>query len=561
MIVRSILPFFLLAASAAAQFTTASLSGTVLDTSAATLPDARVTVRNVDTGFSQNAVTDATGAFLFPRLPVGTYELRVEKSGFSSYVQSGINLTVNQVANQTVTMQLGQVSEQVTVQGDAELVVTKTATNGQLISQKSVVELPLNGRGAQSLVFLAAGTVNLTSRYCGENCHGGVYPGEQTAGVNGAGSSQVNYQLDATDHNDSYISMNLPFPNPDALQEFNLQSSNFTAEYGNAGGGVVNIVTRSGTNEFHGSLFHFLRNGALNARNFFAPTQDTLKRNQFGGTFGGPIVRNKLFFFGTYQGTRTRSSPAGRVSFVPTEAERRGDFSALSTRIVDPTTGQPFPGNIIPTSRIVKPATFFLGKVPTPNGVGRQLTFPGAQLLETENQFMPKVDWIHGSHQFSGRYFFTDFDRPPFIPTDNVIRSTSGNAVRVQNISIVHTYTASASLLFNTTFGYNRQRGGSLASAPFSFRDAGVNIAGPQDSELKAPPALNLSITGGFGVGTGHKGDFDRSNFTYREVITKIVGSHELRFGGEAIRIRNDIRNTFQMMGNFTFSGQITGEG
>ncbi len=548
-------------ALASAQFTTASLTGTALDSSGATLPQVQVRVRNVDTGFTQDITTDATGAFLFPRLPVGTYELRLEKSGFSTYLQSGIRLTVNQVANQTVTMQLGQVSEQVTVQGDTELVVTKTAANGQLIGQKSVVELPLNGRGAQTLVFLAAGTVNLTSRYCGENCHGGVYPGEQTAGVNGAGSAQVNYQLDATDHNDSYINMNLPFPNPDSLQEFNLQSSNFTAEYGNAGGGVVNIVTKSGTNDFHGSMFNFLRNGVLNARNFFAPTQDTLKRNQFGATFGGPVLRNKLFFFGTYQGTRTRIAPSGRVGFVPTEAERRGDFSALSTRLVDPVNNQPFAGNMIPTSRIVKPASFFLGKVPVPNGPGRQLTFPGAQQVETENQFMPKVDWMTGRHQVSGRYFFTDFDRPAFIPEDNVIRSTGGNAVRVQNISIVHTFTVSPTFLVNSTFGYNRQRGGSLSGAPFSFRDAGVNIAGPQDSELKAPPALNLSITGGFGVGTAHKGDFDRSNFTFREVVTKVRGAHEFRLGGEAIRIRNDIRNTFQMMGNFTFSGQITGEG
>ena len=561
MILRSLFVLCGLVLAASAQFTTASLTGTALDSSGATLPDVQVRVRNVDTGFAQTTTTDPTGSFLFPRLPVGTYELRLEKSGFSTYVQSGIVLTVNQVANQTVTMQLGQVSEQVTVSSDAELVVTKTATNGQLINQKSVVELPLNGRGAQTLVFLAAGTVNLTSRYCGENCHGGVYPGEQTAGVNGAGSAQVNYQLDATDHNDSYINMNLPFPNPDALQEFNLQSSNFTAEYGNAGGGVVNIVTKSGTNQFHGSMFNFLRNGVLNARNFFAPTQDTLKRNQFGGTFGGPILKNRLFFFGTYQGTRTRSAPAGRVSFVPTEAERRGDFSGLATRLVDPTTGQPFPGNVIPTSRIVAPASFFLGKVPLPNGAGRQLTVPGAQLLETENQFMPKVDWITGRHQLSGRYFFTDFDRPAFIPDDNVIRAAGGNAVRVQNISIVHTFTVSPTLLVNSTFGYNRQRGGSLSGAPFSFRDAGVNIAGPQDSELKAPPSLNLSITGAFGIGTSHNGDFDRSNFTFREVVTKVHGSHEFRFGGEAIRIRNDIRNTFQMMGNFTFSGQITGEG
>ncbi len=175
---------------------------------------------------------------------------------------------------------------------------------------------------------------------------------------------------------------------------------------------------------------------------------------------------------------------------------------------------------------------------------------------------MPKIDWyINDKHQISGRYFFSDFNRPAVADAENVLRSTGGNAVRVQNISFIHTYTVSPSLLLNSTFGWNSQTGGSLSGAPFSFRDAGVNIAGPQDSLLKAPPALNLSITGAFGIGTTHKGDFNRGSWTIREVVTKISGAHEFRFGGEAIRLSNEINNTFQMMGNFGFSGQITGDG
>lgn len=547
---------------AKAQFTTATLGGTVLDASRSAVPEANVTVTNTGTGFTQSTTSDASGAFLFSRLPVGPYEMRVDKPGFATYVQQKIELTVNQVANQVITMQIGQVTERVTVEANAELVTTRTATQGQLIDAKRVIDLPLNGRGAQSLVFLAAGTVNLTGRYCGENCHGGVYPGSQVAGVNGSGSANVNYQLDGTDHNDSYISMNLPFPNPDSLQEFNLQSSNFTAEYGNAAGGVVNVVTRSGTNEFHGTAFHFLRNGALNARNFFAPAQDTLKRNQFGGSAGGPIIRNKLFFFGTYQGTLLRAAPAGRVTFVPTAAERRGDFSGLPTPIIDPLTRQPFPNNQIPANRLSRPAMYFNDRVPLPNGPSRQLTFAGAQQFSDDHQFMPKIDWyISSKQQLSGRYFWTDFVRPAVADAENVLRSTGGNAVRVQNISLIHTYTASPTLLFNSTFGWNSQTGGSLSGAPFSFRDAGVNIAGPTDSLLKAPPSLNVGITGAFGIGTNHNGDFDRGSWTIREVATKIAGPHEIRFGGEAVRLSNLINNTFQMMGNFSFSGQITGDG
>jgi hypothetical protein len=283
-------------------------------------------MRNVDTGFSQSATTDQSGAFLFPRLPVGNYELRVELPGFSTYVQTGITLTVDQAATQTIVLQIGQVSEELTVQGDSPLIGTRNGTLGQLVDQKRVVELPLNGRMAQSLVFLAAGTVDLGRNGCRICGHGGVYPGEQTAGVNGAGMAQVNYQLDGAGHNDTYLNVNVPFPNPDAVQEFNLQASNFTAEYGNAAGGIVNIVTRSGTNEIRGSLFEFLRDGAMNARNFFAPSKDTLKRNQFGGSVGGPVLTNRLFYFGTFQGTRIRSKAAGRVAFVPTAAQRAGDI-------------------------------------------------------------------------------------------------------------------------------------------------------------------------------------------------------------------------------------------
>jgi hypothetical protein len=549
--------------SVPAQYTTASLGGTVRDVSGSVVPDAVVSVRNVATGFAQSVTTDATGAFLFSRLPIGEYELRVEKPGFSTYVQAGIGLTVDRAASQNVTLQLGQVAEQVTVQAEAELVTTRTATAGQLVDQKRIVELPLNGRRPERLIYLAAGTVDLGRNACRICGHGGVYPGEETAGVNGAGLYQVNFQLDGTSHNDTYINVSLPFPNPDSVQEFNLQSSNFTAEYGNAGGGVVNIVTRSGTNEIHGSAFHFLRNGALNARQFFAPEQDELKRNQFGGSVGGPIVRDRLFYFGTFQGTRLRNTPAGRISFVPTAAERAGDFSATSRQLVDPVTRQPLPGNQIPADRLNPVSQLFLERIPLPNGPGRQLTFPGTPIVQTENQFMIKADYTAGRHQLSGRYYFTDFDAPPVVGPENILAATSaGNAVRVQNVSINHTFTLSPTLLLNSTFGMNRQRGGSLSSADFGFADAGIKVVGPEHvQELNSPPELIVSVTDGFSISTNHLGDFDRGDFTIREVATKIAGAHEFRWGGEAVRVRNHIINTFQMAGRFSFNGQLSGNG
>ena len=554
--------FLLCSSPADAQYTTASFGGTVVDSNNAVLPQSQVLVRNLATGFTQSTTTDQNGAFLFPRLPVGSYELRVEQTGFSTYVQTGINLTVDQAATQTVVMQIGQISEQLTVQADAELVGTRNGTLGQTVDQTRVVELPLNGRMAQSLVFLAAGTVDLGRNGCRICGHGGVYPGEQTAGVNGAGMAQVNYQLDGAGHNDTYLNVNVPFPNPDAVQEFNLQASNFTAEYGNAAGGIVNIVTRSGTNDIRGSAFEFLRDGALNARNFFAPSKDTLKRNQFGGSVGGPIQKEKLFYFGTYQGTRIRSKAAGRVAFVPTAAERAGDFSSLSRQLVDPVTRQPLSNNQIPPDRISPAAKYFLKWIPLPNRGGRELNFVGTEQIETENQFMTKVDYNGGGHQLSGRYFFTDYDRPAVIPADNILAASSaGNAVRVQNVAVNHTVSLRPTMLLNSTFGFNRQRGGSLSSGPFGYPDAGVRIASAAASALKAPPEIVMSVTGAFSINTNHLGDFDRGDFTIRENLTALYGPHELHVGGEVVRLSNHITNTFRMDGNFTFNGSLSGDG
>jgi hypothetical protein len=547
---------------AEAQYTTASLAGTVTDAQGGTLPGSQVTIVQVETGFTQETVADRSGAFLFPRLPVGSYELRVELPGFTTSRQTGITLAVNQEASVTIVLQIGRIADEVTVTGGTELVVTRSGTLGQLIDEKRVVELPLNGRMAQTLVFLAAGTVDLGRNGCRICGHGGVYPGEQTAGVNGAGMAQVNYQLDGAGHNDTYLNVNVPFPNPDAVQEFNLQASNFTAEYGNAAGGIVNIVTRSGTNEIHGTAFDFARDGRLNARNFFAPRKDTLKRHQFGGSVGGPILRDKLFYFGTYQGTRIRSEAAGRVAFVPTAAERAGDFSALPRQLVDPVTRQPFPNNQISQDRISPVAKFFLNSIPLPNSGGRELRFTGTEQRETENQFMTKVNYSRGRHQLSGRYFFTDYDRPAVVPKDNILAASgAGNAVRVQNVSVNHTFSPRPTLLLNSTFGFNRQRGGSLSSAPFGYPDAGVRISSAASSALKAPPEIVMSVTGGFSINTNHLGDFDRGDFTIREQLTMVHGAHELQLGGEAVRLSNHITNTFRMDGNFGFNGQLSGDG
>ena len=463
---------------------------------------------------------------------------------------------VAQTATAPVTLQIGGINEEVSVSANAEMITTETGMVGHLVDQKRIVDLPLNGRQPQTLLFLAPGTVNETGKYCLVNCQGGVYPGQQDANVGGAGPRSVNFQMDGAGHNDSYVSTNLPFPNPDAVQEFNLQSDNLSAQYGMGAGAVVNIVTRSGTNTIHGDVFEFVRNGDMNARNFFAPKQDTLKRNQYGGSVGGPILKDKLFYFGTYQGTRIRSAAQGSVAFVPTAAERGGNFAGSGITVHDPVTGVPYPNNQIPANLLSAPSQTFLNSIPLPNGPNGQLTYTGASLVQNDDQYMIKLNWIQGKNQVSGSYFWTRFNEPPDIniAKQNIIAADgSGNYVKVQNLALNDTYSYSPSLLFNTWFGWTSQTGGSRSGAPFAFSAAGVNIAAP------TPPELVLSVGGFFSVSTNHLGDFSRGDYTIREDVALQRGPQEIHIGGEAVRVSNDLTNTYTMSGQFTFGNSLTG--
>ena len=543
--------------SLSAQFTTATLSGIIADPAGLTVPGAKVTVENTGTGLVRTYTTGNDGVYLFPSLPVGIYRLNVEKEGFSRYSQQGIELAVNQTVTQPVSLSIGKVSEQITVTARAEMLPAETSNIAQLIETQPIVDLPLNGRQAQSLIFLAPGTINTTLYYCGSSCQGGVYPNAQWGNIDGGGPGNINYQVDGGDHNDHYINSNYPFPNPDAIQEFSVQTNNLSAEYGNAAV-AVNVVTKSGTNQFHGNLFEFLRNGALNARNYFAQTADAQKRNQFGATAGGPILRDKLFFFGSWQRTTIRSLTPTGVAFVPTEQERRGDFSDISTVIKDPATNQPFPNNQIPVGKLSAPAQFFLQHIPLPNGPNGQLTFLGPAANETDQQFMPKIDYVIGKHRLSGSYFYSKYSRPADMTAGKSnILAADGNGVEVtvQTVAISHTYSASPNLMFGTWFGYDRSDGESQSGAPFTFQDAGVNIVAPP-----GPPSMEgVGVPGFFFITPGHAAEFDRNDWQIREVVTLNRGRHELHFGGELFHVGTPVQNTFQQSGLFNFGSAASG--
>src|SRR5262249_20238123 len=244
------------------------------------------------------------------------------------YVQTGIVLQINTNPVVNVTLQVGSLSQEVEVSANATMVETQTNSVSQVIDQRRVVDLPLNGRQATQLILLSGAAVTAPASDMASSKN---YPTSTTISVGGGQANGTYYLLDGGDHNDAFGAINLPIPFPDALQEFSVQTNAIPASYGTRAGAVVNIVTKSGTNEIHGDAFEFLRNGVTNARNFFAATRDSLKRNQFGGTLGAPIVKNKVFLFGGYQGTRVRTAPPTNTVFVPTPASLQGDFSVLES--------------------------------------------------------------------------------------------------------------------------------------------------------------------------------------------------------------------------------------
>jgi hypothetical protein len=546
-----------------AQFTTARLSGVVSDPSDAVVAGATVTVLDLGTGYTQTTNSTPAGQYLFPSLPVGTYQITVSTAGYTKYVQKGIVLSVNQAATQNVRLQVGLVAQQVVVTADSSLVTTDSATVGQLIDQKEISELPLNGRDVQQLVFLAPGTTNVTANYCAANCEGGVFPSEQYAKVNGGGANGVNYLLDGVDANDTYINTNVPFPNPDAIQEFNLITGNMSANYGNAIGGVVNVVTKSGTDEIHGDVFEFLQNNVLNASNYFSGgLVNPLKQNQFGASVGGPIVKNRLFYFGSYQGTRFRTVQNGQIASVPNAAERAGDFSDLLAgpapiQLVNPNTGASYNNNQIPVSPV---ATFILNQIPLPNGPNDELNFNGGPDAQNTDEYLAKVDFNFGKHHLSGHYFQMNYTDPVFIPPSTNLLELRGDAEHLvlKNISVVDIYTISHTFLLSSFFGYNSENGTTLSSAPFSVADAGVNIAVPQNRGGDDSAVLNFTVGGDFTLPGTPYGLWNRGDQSLREIATWIKGKHEVQFGSEVLRVRLPMGNQYQESGVFDFEG-LTG--
>ena len=556
-----------------------SVSGTVSDQSGSSVPNATVKMTETEMGTVHTGNTDAEGHYTFNNLPVGPYRLEVSANGFKGYAQIGIILQVAENLTQNVALQVGALTETVEVQAGASMVETRDSSISQVIEQQRIVDLPLNGRNLTSLLTISGiATSDMTLNggdLTGSKNIQGTAGGSVQISVAGGAANGVNFLLDGGDNNDAFSNVNLPIPFPDAVQEFSVQTNGLPAQYGLHPGGVVNIVTKSGANAFHGNFFEFLRNGDLNGRQEGTLVRDTLKRNQLGGTAGGRIIKDKLFFFGGYQGTRQRSDPAANKAYDPTVATLKGDFSVVdgskanggclaTARALKDPSGVLYPGNQIPVSTF-DPAGFKLANTYIPVSADPcGLTYFGYLANNPDDQWIGRVDYnISGKQQFYGRYFIYDYLAQSLFDGKNALTTGSpGNQDRSETMTIGDTYTFSPTAInsFHATFDRRRDNRASATNL-FSPKDLGVNMF------INVPNYTQLSVSsysgGGFNVGCGTCAfaNFDINTYQVADDFTLIRGKHQIAFGFDGRKDQFNSFNNQQSNGQFTFNGGISGDG
>jgi len=543
------------------QRNTAAIAGTTTDPTGAVIPGTQVTAVQTSTGTTSRTQSNENGFYQLPNLPVGTYTLRVEHAGFQAYVQEGIVLQVDQSATVNVSMQVGSQAESVTITGEPPLVDVRTQTLTTVITPEMARELPLNGRNVLQLMALAPDVSPGGSRCFGQ---GASRPESRVTFVSasGARSNETAFYLDGGINEDPYTEIANIFPNPDAIQEFSVQTNSYSAKFGGRGGGVVNAATRSGGNEFHGSAFEFLRNHVLNARNFFASSDDGLKRNQYGFSLGGPVQKNKTFFFASWQGTKVRSVPTQNVQVTPTAAQLAGDFSAISTQLVDPTTHAPFPGNQVPTSRFDPIAVNVLSRVPV-GAPDTGLSFYSTFTRTDDNQWVGRVDHNFGEKfRVSARYLYDRLDRPGSFVNNDILSVTANAYWQSQNITLNGTYLPRPNLVGNLTLTYNRVVNIQLGPKKIpGWVDLGVNVADEVGgADTSGGAGFYLNIDGYFSAEWDPVYRVPRAEYDISNNWTYIKGAHTIEFGGEIIREQNILAQIFLSQGYFDFSSQLSGD-
>jgi Carboxypeptidase regulatory-like domain/TonB dependent receptor len=530
-----------------------SITGRILDPNGAAIADARVIATQEGTGFSRTATTDADGLYVIPSLQPATYDLAAEANGFSTTKETGIVLLADQSLTVNLSMKLGSTTESVTVMGNALQVDTSTSTLKQVIEQERISELPLNGRNAAQLTLLVPGAVNAPNGGADQGATK-TFPAAVTYSANGSRQNTISYQLDGGNYVDEYTNVNQPFPFPDALQEFSVQTGNYSAEYGQNAGGVVNVITKSGTNNYHGDAFEFVRNPYFNAQNFFATptTPDQVKRNQYGGTFSGPVIRDKTFFFAGYQRTAFRnlvlasSKVVGQTDISKFLTTGATIDPAVATLLgVDPTTG----------AYLGSSAKFSLaGAIPA----GSNPTVPFSK-PDTENydSGIGRIDHAIGrKDKITGRYEFDRFTKAPvFQPLQLVAYTDATFSIVAQNALVHETHIFSPRLVNDFRMSYSRE----VSTRGPSPQAVNLNALGSTVPFEPTPSAIQgIGVQGGFNFGDNPTGIFTRNNFTYADDVSWEKGKHDFHFGGIIEWSQVDLNNQFNQPGIVNFCTQDT---
>ena len=526
-----------------------TIFGTVTDASGGAVPQAAVLITNDQTGVTRQAKCETNGTYIVSQLPVGIYSVTAETAGFKKFIQRGIEVSVDENRRIDIQLQVGAVTESVQVTTEAEQVETRSGTLREVIDSERITELPLNGRNVLQLQYLVAGAGGTVTAGQEQN---------DSLSVNGSRPNTNNYSLDGADNHDPYFNTPSVFPNPDALQEFSLQTNAFSADRGRNAGALMNAVTRSGTNRIHGTAFEFLRNEIFNARNFFALTTPPFRRNQYGGTVGGPIRRDRTFYFGSFQGTRERSTPNALSPTVLTAAQRGGDFSAIKTVLKDPLGGN-FVGNIIPVSRISPISQKFLDAfVPLPNGSGGLYTFGSNQSI-SDDQVVGKVDHvISDNNRVSARILYNRNKNNQSVNNITLPGFLAGIQYSNWNVSATDTYIFSARLVNTFTFGFNNIIRDQIPIVPGnkSWIDFGAGfVRAAEDPQV----GFDTLVSGYFQPQARYPLHHYRKSFQFSEGLNWMTGSHYIKFGADVRRNLLSLAENFQTDPQVTFTATNTG--
>jgi hypothetical protein len=537
---------------------TASLFGSITDAQGAVVPSAHVSVVNTATGLSRTALTDSSGGFNFPLLPVGSYNLSVEQTGFRKYERRNILLQANENIGVNAVLEVGNVQETVTVEAAGAQVDTRSATLNHTVEGTRILELPLNGRNPADLVLTAPGVASGAGNNSGDVGSSNWRPrGQKEITINGSRNNNLRYTLDGGTNMDDLVNENLDFPFPDAVQEFSAQTSNMGVEMGGLSGGALNVVTRSGTNQIHGDAFWFVRNTALNATNFFSREQDQLKRNQFGFTVGGPFIKNRLFGFMGYQKLLIRQAAGNNRDLSFTAAERRGDFSSNPIKLHDPlsTSGVLFPNNMIPASRFSPAAVKLLSLAPLPDADG----FVRYTISQPDDglQGIGKLDYIASpKHSFVFRMFESDASQPFHSPPDNIYAARYGGIKESRNATLGHTYIMNSNTVVHTQFTVAHQLANIATDFPYTTADLGVGLT-PNGNHID----ISMASSGVSFSAPLHAIRFGRGSLELQHDWSMSKGNHTLVWGMSLARKRFNNNTRFHSSGQFQFDGHVTSFG